>query len=360
MIGKESMMNFLIFGKYITKKIPIFLVITVFLLSGGCQRPGEPRLRFGAFWGSPIGMEFKEPSNLGKHSYGFTLNESNGMVYTCKGGFIDIAHVREAADRTAYLRKITYKNVIQGKKNFSFHVIEPSKYWVMLSYPKNWDDYSFEEKEAIAEEVSISFGQYLAHTSLIWHEILTWYGFATAGIFPDTISAFSWEDPYSDILGIHLAAQALRDPRQQYDEAMTELLFQKLQELEVQPAIVAQKAAKKIKGQWYTGGFYFLVDMKRRNLDVGMDDYNITPWLVPGICPDTKPLSLPLPGMKLICEYGFNFEVEIEPRVLEKNKIYHSINLAGNERIRPQIDFPAIMAFIDKQENGSAVSVVVK
>lgn len=344
------------FGKIIFMRSCMMILISLVLISNGCQGPGRPRLRAGAFWGSPIGMDFTKPANLGKHSYEFTLHETNGMVYTCKGGFIDIAHVREAADRTAYLRKVTYQNLIQEKKKFSFHVIEPSRYWVTLSYPKNWDDYSFQEKEAIAKDVSVNFGQYLAHTSLIWHEILTWYGFATVGIFPDTISAFSWEDPYSDILGTHLAAQALRDESRQYDEALTELLFQTLQELNVQPVSVARKAAKQIEGRWYTGGFYFLVDMKRRNLDVGMDDYRITPWLVPGVCPNAEPEPLPIPSMKLICDYGFNFDLEIEPRVLEKGKIYHSIGLARDKRIRPQLDFPRIMAFIDKKENGSVVS----
>jgi hypothetical protein len=358
--GKEPKMNSLKFGKSITKCLHLMILLLVVVLLVGCQGSGEPRLRFGAFFGSPVGLRFTEPGKLGNHSFGFTLNETNGMVYTCQGGFIDVAHVREAADRTAYLHKITYKNLIQGKKKFSFHVIEPSRYQVTLSYPKNWDDYPIEEKEAIAKDLSINFGQYLAHTSLIWHEIVTWYGFASAGIFPDTISAFSWEDPYSDILGTRLAAQALHDQRRQYDEAMTELIFQTLQELDVQPARVAKEAAKRIEGRWYTGGFYFLVDMKRRNLDVGLDDYRITPWLVPGICPDAEPRLYPVPGVELLCSYGFDFEVEIEPNIMEKGKIYHSIGLAGNKRIRPQVDFPRIMAFINKQENETVVSVAIQ
>ena len=330
------------------------------VLLGGCQGPGKPRLRFGAFWGSPFGMEFPEPEHLGKHSYSFTLHETNGMAYTCEGGFIDIAHVREAADRTAYLQKLVYQDIMRGKKKFSYRIIEPSQYWVTLSYPKNWNDSSKREKEAIAKEVSICFGQYLAHTSLIWHEIVTWYGFATSGIFPDTISAFSWEDTYSDLLGTRLAVQALRDESRGYDEAMTDLLLQTLQDLGVQPAQVAREAAKEIQGQWYSGGFYFFVNMKRRNTDVGLDDDTITPWLVPGICPGAEPRSLPVPRVETLCDYGFNFNVEIEPRILEKHKIYHSIGLAKNEHVRPQVDFPRIMARIDNQENHVVASAAVK
>lgn len=341
-------------------RLQLILLLSGVLVLSGCQGPGEPRLRFGAFWGSPIGMEFPEPGHLGNHSYGFTLHETNGMVYTCKGGFIDLAHVRESADRTAYLQKVTYQNLIRGERQFSFRIIEPSRYRVTLTYPKYWNDYSKQKRETIAKDVSIHLGQYLAHTSLIWHEIVTWYGFATAGIFPDTISAFSWEDTYSDILGVRLAVLALSDERRPYDEAMTELLLQTLEELDVQSARIARKAAKRIEGQWFSGGFYFLVDMKKRNFDVGLDDHFITPWLVPGICPDANPRSYPVPNVELIRAHGFDIDVEIEPRVTEKGKIYHSIDLARDKRIRPQVDFPKIIATIEKIENGSVVSAAAK
>ena len=188
-------------GTSVVRWLYVMALLSAVMLSSGCQGPARPRLRFGAFWGSPMGMSYTKLSHLGKHSYEFTLNETNGIMYTCKGGFIDIAHVREAADRTAYLQKVAYQNLLRDKNEFSFQVIEPSTYRLTLSYPKDWDSYSKQKKQAVAKEVSIDLGQYLAHTSLIWHEIITWYGFASSGVFPDTISAFSPEDPYSDVLG---------------------------------------------------------------------------------------------------------------------------------------------------------------
>jgi hypothetical protein len=342
------------FGKSGLVFTRLMVLFSALILSGGCSEAGKPRLRFGAFFGSPVGMRFTDPARLGTHHFGFSLNETNGMVYTCKGGFIDIGHVREAADRTAYLRDVAYQNLVSGKTEFSFRVIEPSKYWVKLSYPQDWDDCSMQEKEAIAHELSIHLGQYLAHTSLIWHEVITWYGFASAGIFPDTISSFSWEDSYSDVLGTWLAVQALRD-EQQYDDAVTRLLDQTLKELDVQPARVARRAAKRIEGLWYTGGLYFLVDMKVHNFEVGLYDGSITPVLVPGICPDAVPVRWPVPSLELLCQYGFNIEVEIEPRVLEKGKIYSPIGLGKDRRIRPEVHFPRIMAQITKQENPSVI-----
>ena len=252
-----------------------FLSIAVFLT--GCYRIGEPRMRFGSFFGSPGGMQFPEPNNLGMHGFDSGLEEIEGMVYTCKGGFIDIGHVREAADRTAYLRQIVYRNLIRKKTAFSYRVIEPSRYYVKISYPSDWDDYSVPEREIRANNISISLGQYLAHKSLIWHEIITWYGFATSGIFPDTISSFSCEDAYSDLLGTCLGVQALYDEPQQYDQVMTKLLYYTLQELDAQPAAVAQQAAKSVEGKWYTGGFYFFVTMNKHNFDIGTDDCYISP-----------------------------------------------------------------------------------
>jgi hypothetical protein len=321
----------------------------VLVWSAGCNN-GKPRMRFGSFFGSPGGMKFIEPGKIGKHHYGFTLNEIVGMAYTCKGGFVDIGHLREAADRTAYLKTVAYQAIIEKKPGFSFSLIEPSRYHVKLSYPENWDDLSEQERKETANEVSIQLGQYLGHTSLIWHEILSWYGFATLGIFPDTISAFSWEDPYSDVLGTHISVKALRSGNQ-YNESMTELISETLEELEVQPAEVARRAAESIEGRWYTGGFYFFVEMKKRNFDVGLDDGSITPWLVPGICPDAEPVPCPAPSLESIRAHGFDIRMEMDMRVMEKAKICRSIGLDSNSRLRPAVHFAQILDYIKKRYN---------
>jgi hypothetical protein len=40
---------------------------------------------------------------LGEHRYLGSQDEGNGIIYTATGGFIDIGHVRDQADWTAYL-----------------------------------------------------------------------------------------------------------------------------------------------------------------------------------------------------------------------------------------------------------------
>lgn len=322
----------------------LFIGMLAAISLGGCQAGEYPRLRIGAFFGSPMGMQFPDPNYLGRHDYADSAGEKNGMVYTCRGGFIDVGHLREAADRTAYLASVTHRKLMLGQTVFTFRVIEPSRYWVTISYPENWDDLCLEERSEIAGEVSILLGQYFARTSLIWHEILTWYGFSSLGVFSENISAFSWEDPYSDLLGTCLAVWALRADGQTYDEAMTKLIDQTLRELDVRPSEVARQAAEQIKGKWYSGRFYFFVDMKSRNYDVGLDDWEVTPWLVPGICPDAEPQPCLAPSLDFLTEYGFEMELEIESREMEKARIYHDLKLKNpNDRIRPAVHFPEIM-----------------
>ncbi|OHB54331.1 MAG: hypothetical protein A2Y07_02705 [Planctomycetes bacterium GWF2_50_10] len=343
-------MNQNITHKFVNKCIKAILILTVISAFAGCSGK-KAHMRFGGFFGSPTGVKFRDPHNLGEHHFRLSMKEKNGMVYTCKGGFIDIGHVREAADRTAYFKDVTFRNLMAHNTEFSFSVIEPSRYWVKVSYPANWGDISFQQRKKIADDTAIDLGQYFAHTSMIWHEILTWYGFATLKLFPDTISSFSWEDGYSDLLGTILAVDALRDNERTYDNAMTDLISRELEALDAQPANVGRQAAKMIKGKWYTGGLYFMVNMKKHNFDVGLDDGSISPMIVPGICPDAVPKLYPVPDSKLVEQYGFRVKLEIEPRVFEKKQICNSIDLDSNCRIVPNVHFPLIISNLKKTEN---------
>src|SRR3989339_2062455 len=134
-------------GKAVAAFVLLLMIISVLC---GCSGNERPRMRFGAFFGSPAGMKFPDPDDLGRHNYKSTRGETDGMVYTCKGGFIDLGHVREAADRTAHIKRLTYRNIMQNKTEFSFRSIEPSRYWVKISYPQNWDFLSNDEKEKTA------------------------------------------------------------------------------------------------------------------------------------------------------------------------------------------------------------------
>ncbi|MHC4999479.1 MAG: DUF4056 domain-containing protein [Planctomycetota bacterium] len=309
------------------------------LITGGCQTRSRPRLRISDFFGNPWGMRYADPNDLGRHCLDYCHSEKLGLVYTCQAGFIDIGHVREAADRTHYLTQLTYENLMQAETDFSYRVIEPTRYTIAFGYPDHWKNLPREKKESIAREISIQLGQYLAHTSLIWHEILTWYGFSSSGPFPEKISAFSCEDPYSDVLGTHLAASVLSNPA---------IIDETLKQLEVQPPETAKQAVEKIKGDWYEGGYYFFVEIKKRNLDVGLDDGIVFPCRVDDICLDTPAQDCSAPNFSFLDEYEFKIRVRLKPVEFEKVRIYKTLGLKWSDRITPYIHFPMLLESIRK------------
>ncbi|MEJ5260308.1 MAG: DUF4056 domain-containing protein [Anaerohalosphaeraceae bacterium] len=317
-------------------------------LAVGCGQPGGPRSRLGSFFGAPGGIYFPEPDQLGKHNYQSPRREKVGMVYTCRGGFIDIGHVREASDRTLYLQRLLYEAIMDEKTQVSYRVIEPSRYTALIAYPPGWHTFSEEKKKALAFEASVRMAQTFTHWSLVWHEILTWFGFASSGIFSEHISAFSWEDTYSDLLGISLAGHVIRS-KQSYNKGMTEALQRALAHLEVQPASVAREAARQIEGKWYSGGFYFFVEMKKRNFATGLGFRPVVPLLVPGICPDAIPSPLPAPLLPSPTPEGFEADLLIYPVETERWKIYRILNLEPEMPIRPALHFPPLLEEIRSQ-----------
>lgn len=320
-----------------------------FLDGSGAKR--RPRGRIGRYASTTVGTIFVDPEHLGSHGYSNGQLEKTGIVYTCKAGHIDIAHVRKTADWTAFLAANTLEQLKRNETEFSFKFKEPSRYFVQLTYPEFWQDMPEAERDRTARDVAIRLGQYFAYTGATWHEILTWFGYRSTGVYPEFPSAFSWEDSFSDLLGIHISAEAIRDVEHEYDEAVTLALNRKLEELDVQPRSTAIRASEKVRGVWFSGDFLFLVDMKARNFDIGLDDGFVTPWLVPSLaeCEGARPWSYPVPSLDFLSEYGFSVKFEIEPKELQKGKILNIVHPGRKERkerIEPAVHFAAIMDYI--------------
>ncbi len=146
----------------------IALLMVCLALSGGCRRGAGPRMRQGTYFGSLAGIRFLDHDRMGKHQSSKRRGEKNGLVYTSRGGFLDIGHVREAADRTAYIVGVVRENLEKNETDFSFEVIEPARYFVTIGFPKSWDTLDEERKQKIITDISIRLGQYLGQTTLIW------------------------------------------------------------------------------------------------------------------------------------------------------------------------------------------------
>jgi hypothetical protein len=313
---------------------------------------GPPRVRFGAYPSSNIGTFFIGP-NMGDHGYCFRLSEKDGIAYTCRGGHIDIIHVRIAADWTAYLAATTYRHLMGHESGFSCGLaVDRSKSIITFTYPSNWDSLPKIQQMAIAKEIALAVGPYLTFTMTTWHEMLTWYGFKCMGPFPEFPSAFSWEDSYSNLLGTIVGAQALRDSQHQYNDAVKIAIDRQMQTLGIQPASVARQASESVRGKWFTGNVIFHVNMMKRNFDIGLRNGYLTPTLVPGVaaCPNPQPMPLPVPRLDAVRKYGFSVNVEIEPHEWEKDKLLRVVY--GNKlqpRVRPDEHFALIMDDIRRQ-----------
>ncbi len=310
----------------------------------------QPRVRSG-FYSTTISWTlFPDPNELGEHGYCINLSEKIGVVYTCRAGHIDIGHVRKMTDWTGFLAARSLEQIEKGNAKFGFKLYEPSRYFVKLTYPENWKDYSENEKEKIAKEVSIKLGIYFAYNAAIWHEILTWFDYKPKRLLSDYESAFAWEDMYSNLLGILLAEKALRNGESGFSSSITLYLDEALKELKVQSKEIALDVTNKVKGQWFSSK-YFFPKIHMRNLDIGLEDNLITPYLVPDmICDEnTEVKSLPLPDWD-ISKYGFSVKLEIEPREWEKNeilKVVYPEKKNRKKRVVPEIHFPAIMSYIE-------------
>ncbi|MDD5063360.1 MAG: DUF4056 domain-containing protein [Phycisphaerae bacterium] len=307
----------------------------------------------GSYATATLGTHFLDADTMGKHHFGNSYLEKNGIVYTCDGGHIDIAHARIAADNVRYIHGLARKNLLKENRNFEFKLkVEPSTYYVTIEYPPDWQNLSRKEKNKMIDELSIEMGSYLTYVMTTWHEVLTWFGFKCMAFVPEQPSAFSWEDVYSNVFGIKIGALALQDRRHSYNDAVTIAFDKELRKLGIRSRETARNASEKMRGIWYEGAL--IAEMKVRNLDIGIDDGFITPMLVPGVCRNAVPEPLPVPKLYYLYTYGFKMKLEIGPKELERNKIFRIIypDISPSEypkKIELEKHLPAIMAYIKKE-----------
>lgn len=311
----------------------------------------SPRIRVGYLPTPTLGTVFRSREQLGQHGYRPNLSEKNGLVYTCKAGPIDMGHARKAADWTVFLAAKVYREIMNGRQDeFSYRLYEPSRYFIRIDYPENWQDMPQEQRQRIAYEVSVGVGRYVAFVGVTWHEIVTWFGFKSKGFEPEHPSAFTWEETFSNLFGTHVAMCALEDDQYTFNEAMTLAFDAELSKLDAQPAYVSRRASESVRGHWFTGDYFYLT-MKKRNLDLGLDDGYVTPTLIPGVseCEGAEPQPFPVPNLDFLSDYGFEVKFEIEPNIWEGDSILDVAYSGGGhrtDRIEPVIHLAPIMDFI--------------
>ena len=177
---------------------------------------------------------------IGSHHYLGDIKEGNGIIYTTRGGFIDMAHLRDQADWTAYLYAlIKYSKNKPGLLHKLGH--EGGTKTLDLHLPADLDS-----TDAILLAGRISYDL------SVWHEIATWFGASYIPMLTERHSSFSIEDAYSNLLGVRLGMQALQSELP-FEQAMTQLIAQTLKELgAVTNEADTYSAMEVVRNIWWT------------------------------------------------------------------------------------------------------------
>jgi hypothetical protein len=281
--------------------------------------------------------------------------EHNGLVYTCRGGFIDTAHVRDYADWAIYLTAQIARRASSGG---SFELSDEAGRRRVHVEPL--------PTEAIdrfgLSTVVANLGQWLAFQLSIWHEIATWYDYASVPGFSERASAFSPEDLYSNALGIRLVMAVVYtlDGRSEFtfNRAIDHWFDQSLVLLGAVPRELGQEVARALDGLWWDSSRRLPDPMlvKRRNLEIASP---IHPWQAPDsalpaelrarlaeACEgDQREIALENPGSGRGYRFGDYVRLEIET----DDRLAKHEPFATRGRSLTQADFPAVVEVIREQ-----------
>lgn len=197
-------------------------------------------------------------ATLGKHHYNDSRfaavkniaglsEEKSGLMYTRRGGFIDIAHVRDTADNTFYLFTRIYPRL--GSDWRLFYSEELGLRRIQL--------HRFTPPSSPAERYTLAawLAGHLAFQLAQWHEIAQWYGFQSVAGFSEEVSAFSPEDLYSNLLGARLAINVILQGNagttEKYNAAMDIALRDVLVKLGAVSEAETGKKFHEIDGDWW-------------------------------------------------------------------------------------------------------------
>ncbi len=234
---------------------------------------------------------------MGTHTFMGGSTERNGIIYTRRGGFLDMGHLRDCADWTAYL----YDLIKASQKDQKFKYLElrneGGEKSLELDVPDNLDD-----------ETIVEIAGKIAYDLSLWHEISTWFGPSSAPIIPEKFSSFSPEDMYSNLMGVHLGMRAIKSDLE-YDEAMTSEISKMLDTLEsAETEQETFNAMLSVNQVWYTNEKKYpssKITLKRF-IDL---DSDLIPWIVPGYEGRQLPYSLRKPDNSLAKYYKLSLKL---------------------------------------------------
>lgn len=276
-------------------------------------------------------------ADLGRHKYlgDKKTREGNGIIYSRNGGFIDMGHVRDQADWTAYLYNLIIEN--KGTNNFTKELgHEGGLKTLSLKIPS---DISRKDARQLAGKI--------AYDLSVWHEIATWYGASSIPFVPERFSSFSVEDAYSNLLGVTLGMMAIESDLP-YEVAMTELILEALDYLgAVETELASIEAMEEVRDIWWTREKK--LPSKKILLKRQMEVYpTVKPLLIKSYPTDlTKDFTLKIPqltekGAFLSNYYQLSFK-------LNQKVPFRKLFPTRKKRQITQADFPFLINAIEKE-----------
>ena len=239
---------------------------------------------------------------IGPHHYLGDSNEGNGIIYSLRGGFIDMAHLRDQSDWTAYL----YNQLIENRWKESLQLV--------LGYEGGEKTLNVNIPSKMQNTDLIYLAGKIAYDLSVWHEIATWFGASSIPFVPERYSSFSVEDPYSNLLGVRIGMQALQSELP-YEKAVTAVVKETLKNLDaVQSETETFLAMEDVRNIWWTRDRKLPSSkvLIQRELQV----YScLKPWLVPGwISKNQQPYELKIQthttsGQSLNTFYQLDFKL---------------------------------------------------
>ncbi|PHM29013.1 hypothetical protein Xbud_01110 [Xenorhabdus budapestensis] len=288
-----------------------------------------------------------EAEKLGEHHYNDSVlgasaallgisNEKIGLLYTEKGGFIDIAHVRDTADYTLYFFSQIYAHLGQE--------------WVLTLdnelAARKIHFFAFTPPEDPAESYTLSvyLAAKLAFQLAAWHEIAQWYGYQSIPGFSEAVSAFSPEDLYSNLLGARLALtlilQGQASSVSQFSAAIANILPIALHELGAYDRSGTKEMFDQVDGIWWNS--YQRISKKflllRRNYETQDDRYPLMPF-------DKEKSALRLSLPESYQHFSLDKLAEFQLWPTDKMK-----NLPVPQRYWTVKDFPMLAEKAEKQD----------
>lgn len=266
---------------------------------------------------------------LGKHEYLGGPSEGNGIIYTKRGGFVDLGHLRDYADWTAYL----YAVLSAGQPGED----------VVLPLGIEGGVKTLEINRPLANEYvdKYELAGKMAYDLSVWHEISTWFGASYIPMVPERFSSFSPEDLYSNLLGVRIGIMALKS-NLEYEEAVTQILARTLKSLQaVDEMEDTFLAMEEVENLWWTRkkalpNKKFLI---KRYLQNGEE---LEPWLLPEDSQTYTGFELDIPDDQFRAHYLLTVKLNGKFPVA---RIFPD----KEDRLVSQNDYDTLIAFIEKE-----------